>query len=154
MSNFSCNLTRNIIPHSMKNLAVHSLLSWQMIILPILITLLIRSSFEGLGECMVLAFTCGTPGTVAVPGCPLLCARVHEAAKRCPEKFCNLNDEWEKGRGRTTGSKYKWAGLQTSKMKERKETITITIAITIIIRVIIIIHKKTKRRRKLRRKND
>ena len=51
MSNFSCSLTRNITPHSMKNLAVHSLLSWQMIILPILTTSLIRFSFEGLGEC-------------------------------------------------------------------------------------------------------
>ena len=35
----------------MKNLAVHSLLSWQMIILPILTTSLICFSFEGLGEC-------------------------------------------------------------------------------------------------------
>ena len=50
MSNFSCSLTRNITPHSMKNLAVHSLLSWQLNILPILTTSLIFS-FEGLGEC-------------------------------------------------------------------------------------------------------
>ena len=46
MSNFSCNLTRNITPHSMKNLAVHSILSWQMIILPILTTWLIHFSFD------------------------------------------------------------------------------------------------------------
>ena len=51
MSNFSCSLTRNITSHSMKNLAVHSLPSWQMIILPILTTSLILFSFEGLGEC-------------------------------------------------------------------------------------------------------
>ena len=51
MSNFSCSLTRNITSHSIKNLAFHSLLSWQMIILPILTTSLIRFSLEGLGEC-------------------------------------------------------------------------------------------------------
>ena len=35
----------------MKNLAFHSLLSWQMIIVPILITSHIHFSLEGLGEC-------------------------------------------------------------------------------------------------------
>ena len=35
-SNFPCSLTRNIRPHSMENLAGHSLLRWKMVILPIL----------------------------------------------------------------------------------------------------------------------
>ena len=38
MSHFPCSLTRNITSHSMKNLAFHSLLTWKMIILPILTT--------------------------------------------------------------------------------------------------------------------
>ena len=36
ISNFPCSLTRNIISHSMENLAFRSLLRWKMIILPIL----------------------------------------------------------------------------------------------------------------------
>ena len=51
ISNFSCILTGNIAPHSMKNLAFHSLLRWKMIILPILITSLIHFSLGRLGEC-------------------------------------------------------------------------------------------------------
>ena len=67
MSNFSCSLTRNITPHSMKNLAVHSLLSWQIIILPILTTSLIRFSFEGLGECSFRTWEWkGSAGTGAI----------------------------------------------------------------------------------------
>ena len=38
VSNFPCNLTRNITSHSKENLAFHSLLRWKMIILPILTT--------------------------------------------------------------------------------------------------------------------
>ena len=34
ISNLPCSLTRNITPHNMKNLALHSLLRWKMIILP------------------------------------------------------------------------------------------------------------------------
>ena len=44
ISNFSCSLTRNIMSHSMKNLAFHSLLSWKMMRLPILIISLIHYS--------------------------------------------------------------------------------------------------------------
>ena len=44
-SNFPCSLTRNIAPYSnMKNLAFHSLLKWEIIILPILTTSLIHFS--------------------------------------------------------------------------------------------------------------
>ena len=45
-----CSLTRNITPHSMKNLTFHSLLRWKVIILQILATSLIQSLFERLGE--------------------------------------------------------------------------------------------------------
>ena len=51
ISNFSCSQTRNITSHSMKNLAFHSLLRWEMIILPILTTSLIHLSLKRLGEC-------------------------------------------------------------------------------------------------------
>ena len=50
MSNFLCSLTRNITPHSMENLAVYSLLRWQMIILPILTVPLCKM----LGECTLV----------------------------------------------------------------------------------------------------
>ena len=43
MSNFPCSFSRNITPHSMENLAFHSLLKWKMIILQILATPLIHS---------------------------------------------------------------------------------------------------------------
>ena len=46
-SHFLCSLTRNIKPHSTKNLAFHSLLTWKMIILPILATSLIHFSSKG-----------------------------------------------------------------------------------------------------------
>ena len=48
---FPCSLTRNITSHSMKNLAFHSLLRWEMIILPILTTSFIHFSLGRLGEC-------------------------------------------------------------------------------------------------------
>ena len=51
MSNFHCGLTRNITPHSMEKVAFHSLLRWEMIILPILTTSLIHFSLGKLGEC-------------------------------------------------------------------------------------------------------
>ena len=47
ISNFPCSLTRNITSHSMENLAFHSLLIWQMIIVPILTTSLVQFSIEG-----------------------------------------------------------------------------------------------------------
>ena len=51
ISSFACGLTRNITSHSMKNLASHSILRWEMIILPILTTSLTHFLFERLGEC-------------------------------------------------------------------------------------------------------
>ena len=51
MSSFPCSLTRNITPHSMENLAFHSLLRWNMIILPILTTSPIHFPLGKLGEC-------------------------------------------------------------------------------------------------------
>ena len=48
ISNFpSCSLTRNITPHSMRNLAFHSSLRWKMIILPILTISLINFCLNG-----------------------------------------------------------------------------------------------------------
>ena len=47
ISNFPCSLTRNITPHSMKNLPFHSLLRRKIIILPILTNSLIRFSLKG-----------------------------------------------------------------------------------------------------------
>ena len=47
ISNFPCSLTRNITSHSMKNLAFHSLPGWNVIILPILTTLLVHFSLKG-----------------------------------------------------------------------------------------------------------
>ena len=46
ISNFPCSLTRKITSHSMKNLALHSLLRSKMIILPILTTSLIHFSLK------------------------------------------------------------------------------------------------------------
>ena len=43
-------LHQKFTPHSMKNLAFHSLLSWKMIILPILTTSLIHLSLKGWGN--------------------------------------------------------------------------------------------------------
>ena len=48
ISNFSCSLTRNITSHSMENLTFHSLLIWEMIILPILTTSLIHVLYKSL----------------------------------------------------------------------------------------------------------
>ena len=50
-----CSLTRNITPHSMKNLTFHSLLRWKVVILQILATSLIQSLFERLGEYTFIA---------------------------------------------------------------------------------------------------
>ena len=47
MPNLPNSLTRNITSHSMKNLALHSLLRWQVIILPILTIPLIYLSSKG-----------------------------------------------------------------------------------------------------------
>ena len=49
--NFPCSLTSNITSHSMKNLAFHSLLRRNMIILPILTISFIHILFKRLGEC-------------------------------------------------------------------------------------------------------
>ena len=46
-SNFPCSLTRNITSHSVENLALHSLLKWKIIILPILNTSLIHLFLKG-----------------------------------------------------------------------------------------------------------
>ena len=51
MSNFPCGITRNITSHSMENLAFHSLLRWQIIILPILTMSPIHFPLGKLGEC-------------------------------------------------------------------------------------------------------
>ena len=50
MSKFPCSRTRNMTSHSMENLTFHSLLRWKVIILQILVTSLIQSLFERLGE--------------------------------------------------------------------------------------------------------
>ena len=50
ISNFSCGLIRNITSHSTKNLAFHSLLTWKIIILPILTTSLIYISLQSCWE--------------------------------------------------------------------------------------------------------
>ena len=47
ISNFPCSVTRDITSHSMKNLAFHSLLRRNMIMLSILTTSLIHSSLKG-----------------------------------------------------------------------------------------------------------
>ena len=47
MSNFPCSLTRNITLHTMENLAFHSLLRWNIIVLPILTTSLVHLSLKG-----------------------------------------------------------------------------------------------------------
>ena len=47
ISNFPCSLPRNITSHSMKNLAFHSSLRWEMIILPILTMSLKHFSLKG-----------------------------------------------------------------------------------------------------------
>ena len=51
MSNFPSSPTRNITSHSKENLALHSLLRWKMIALPILTTSPIHFSLGRLGEC-------------------------------------------------------------------------------------------------------
>ena len=51
ISNFSCSLTKYTTSHSLENVAFHSLLIWEMIILPILTTSYIRYSLGRLGEC-------------------------------------------------------------------------------------------------------
>ena len=52
ISNFPCSLTRNITPHGMKNVAVHSALRWKMIMLLIVTTSLTHCSLGRLGECI------------------------------------------------------------------------------------------------------
>ena len=47
VKNFPCSLTRNITSHSMENPALHGLLRWKMIILPILTTSLIHFYLKG-----------------------------------------------------------------------------------------------------------
>ena len=49
--NFPCSITRTLTSHIMKNLAFHSLLRWEMIILPILTTSPIHFSLKRSGEC-------------------------------------------------------------------------------------------------------
>ena len=50
ISNFSHSPTTNITSHSMKNLAFHPFLGWNIIILPILNTSLVHFSWKRLGE--------------------------------------------------------------------------------------------------------
>ena len=51
ISNFPYGLTRNITSHSMKNLTIHSLLRWEMIILPNSHYTTYAFHFKKLGEC-------------------------------------------------------------------------------------------------------
>ena len=64
ISNFSCSLPRNITSHSMKNLPLHSLLRWNMIILPIPTTSLIHFSLEGWENVL---FKRGSENTLVFP---------------------------------------------------------------------------------------
>ena len=68
MSNFPCSLARNITPHSMKNLAFHSLHRWKMFILSILTTSPIYFFLKGWENLLLFLPTragFGTPGNAS-----------------------------------------------------------------------------------------
>ena len=88
MSNFPCSLTSNITPHSMENMAFHSLLRLKMIVLPNSHYLTYAFPYKRLGECTYLhELRRGANARPVAHVAPALVVRVIQLSRQALRQF-------------------------------------------------------------------